>query len=290
MSVRFLSLVAIALAATACDAVAQNPAGKKPDATAELLAKLRKPVDLTAEQHTLNEFADYLGQKCGVTVLIDETAFKRQEVQNPGEQTVKLPQVRSISLLSVLPRILGPLDATYLVFKDHIEIVPIAYAAKETKNVVPKEHPVKETKNVAPSENDTPSQLAQPLVSIVFKEKPLNEAIAEIAEDYDLTVVMLPQSGDARTGFVSARLLNTPADKALEILAIQCDLRIVRKANAFMITTRDHSNDLFSEEMEREHAVAELAKFKAAPYMPPQPPAPQPQPQPTPNPPPPVKP
>ena len=278
MSARFTALLAIAFAATAAPAVAQNPSGKKPDATAELLAKLRKPVDLKSDQWTLNDFIAFLGEKCGLTVLIDETAFKRQDSPRmPGETLLKIPQVRSMSLLTILPRILAPLDATYLVFKDHLEIVPIACAAKETHNV-------------ALSEDDSPPQLAQPLVSVIFKEKPLNEAVAELAEEYDLTVVVLPQSGDARTGFVSARLLNTPADKALELLALQCDLRIVRKANAFMITTRDHANDLFNEEMEREHAVVDLAKFEAAPYMPPPPPAPQPQPQPAPNPPPPVKP
>jgi hypothetical protein len=106
---------------------------------------------------------------------------------------------------------------------------------------------------------------------MIFKDKPLNEALAELAEEYDVTVVVSPQSGDGRMGFVSARLLNVPADRALDLLAIQCDLRIVRKGNAFLVTSRDHANDLFGEKMERERQQIELARLRTAPIGPPRP-------------------
>jgi hypothetical protein len=162
----------------------------------------------------------------------------------------------------MLPHILGQVDAAFLVRRDHIEFLPIAAAGKETKNL-------------ADDEDEASPRLAQPLVSMIFKEKPLNEAIAELADEYNLTVIVAPQSGDARTGFVTARLLNTPADRALELLAVQCDLRVAAKGNAFLITTRDHSNDLFNEVMERERSKIELEKLRAAPPMAPQPPQPQ---------------
>ena len=114
-------------------------------------------------------------------------------------------------------------------------------------------------------------------MSAFFKEKPLNEAVAKIAEMYDLTVIVSPQSGDARTGFVTARLLNVPADKALELLAaLQCDLRASCSAAeaAFLITSRDHANELFDENMGRERQKIELQKLREAPAKPPAPPAP----------------
>jgi len=279
MSARYLTMFAIALAFTAGSAIALNQPGKKPDPTADLLAKLHKNVDLDKIQDgiSLNEFAEFFGDKFGMTVLVNEAAFRTVDPNgNPGNLVVKLPHIRAMSLASALTHVLGQLEATYLVYKNHIEIVPIAHAAKETKNI-------------APTEDDGPVRLAQPLVSMIFKEKPFNEAVAELAEEYNLTVIVSPQSGDARTGFVTARLLNTPADKALELLALQCDLRIVKKANTFMITSRDHANEMFNERMEHERAKIELEKFRAMPLMPPQP-QPQPQPQPIPNPPPPKQP
>jgi hypothetical protein len=266
MSVRFLTTFAFALALLAGAAIAQNQPGRKPDITADLISKLRKPIDLEkTDSVSLSNLAIGLGEKSGVTVLINESAFKTIDPNgNPGGLTIKVPRVKGMSLTAALNHILSQLEATFLVYKDHIEIVPIAFAAKETKNV-------------AQAEDDGPVRLAQPLVSMIFKEKPLNDAVAELAEEYDLTVVVSPQSGDARTGFVSARFLNTPADKALELLTLQCDLRIIKKANTFMITSRDHANDLFNERNERERAKIELDKFRSAPFFPPQP---QPQPAP----------
>jgi hypothetical protein len=256
ISVRFLMALAIALVISASSAIAQNPPGRKPDPTVDLLAKLCKPVDLDrVDAVSLSDLATRIRDKFGVTVFINEPAFKTIDANmDPGAQMVKVPQIRAMSLTTMLPNILGQMEATFLVRKDHIEIVPIAFAARETMNI-------------APSEDDGPVRLAQPLVSMIFKERPLNEAVAELAEEYNLTVIVSPQSADARTGFVTARLLNTPADKALELLTLQCDLRIVRKANTFLITSRDHANDLFNEHMDRERNKIELEKLRLAPPM-----------------------
>jgi hypothetical protein len=116
-------------------------------------------------------------------------------------------------------------------------------------------------------------------VSAVVKEKPLNEVVAKIAEMYDLTVVVAPQAGDAKTGFVNARLLNTPADKALELLALQCDLRVVRRGSAFLITSRDQANELFGEKLDKERQLIEVQKLREAPAKPPAPPEKPPEPK-----------
>src|SRR5437763_558178 len=94
------------------------------------------------------------------------------------------------------------------------------------------------TRNAPPGAEKGTVQLAEPLVSVVYKEKPLNEALADLAEEFDLNVVVAPQAGDSRMAFVTARLLNVPADKALELIAVQADLRVVRKGTAFLVTSR----------------------------------------------------
>jgi hypothetical protein len=63
---------------------------------------------------------------------------------------------------------------------------------------------------------------------------------------------------------VSAHLLNLPADKALELLAEQCDLRVIRKGNAYMITTRDHAKELRAEQLEIERQKIELEKLRGS--------------------------
>jgi hypothetical protein len=250
---------ALALAMCTCSALAQSSTGKKPDPTAELLGKLRKPVDWTkVDGVSLNDLVAQIGEKFAVTVLVNEPSFKGIDPpMSPTAKSMKVPQARGMSLMTALPHLLGQMDATFLVRKDYLEIVPLAFAAQETKNV-------------AASDDDSPIKMAQPLVSMIFKEKPLNEAVAELAEEYNLTAIVTPQSGDARTGFVTARLLNAPADKALEMLAIQCDLRIVQRANIFLVTTREHADGLFQEKMDRERSKIELDKFRSAPPAPPQ--------------------
>src|SRR5262249_2966233 len=119
---------------------------------------------------------------------------------------------------------------------------------------------------------------AEPLVSAIYKEKPLNEAIADLAEEFDLNVVVAPQAGDSRTAFVSARLLNVPAEKALELIALQADLRVVRKGTAFLVTSRDHANELFAEPLEKEKMKAEVERFRKGIDVPQPPPPPIPPP------------
>jgi hypothetical protein len=263
MSIRCLIAALVAAMFVAGSASAQTSA-RRLDPTADLLAKLRKPVEMErAQDISLTDFASLLGEKFNITALINTAAFRNASPRStPGSQLLRVPQLHGASWVSMLPHILGQVDAAFLVRRDHIEFLPIAAAGKETKNL-------------ADDEDEASPRLAQPLVSMIFKEKPLNEAIAELADEYNLTVIVAPQSGDARTGFVTARLLNTPADRALELLAVQCDLRVAAKGNAFLITTRDHSNDLFNEVMERERSKIELEKLRAAPPMAPQPPQPQ---------------
>ncbi|MCI0701855.1 MAG: hypothetical protein L0241_12295, partial [Planctomycetia bacterium] len=158
---------------------------------------------------------------------------------------------------------LDSVGGTYLVRNGAIEIVPTGFAAKVTKSAVSEDE-------------DGHKRLDEPLVSAIIKEKPLNEALANLAEQYDLTVVIAPQAGDAKVAFVTARMLNVPADKAIELLALQCDLRVIRKGATYFITSREHANEMFAEKLEKERELIELQKFREAKPVPPVPPPPPP--------------
>jgi hypothetical protein len=271
-------LCAFGLALTAVPAPAQNPKpAKKADPTERCLEVLASELVLKEGENpnevSLSEICQELGKRYDANFSINEDCFKSLGRQNIREEkpNVTATALRGVTVHQFLSTALEGMGGTYLVRNGSIEIVSVQYAAKVTKSGLREEE-------------DGRPRLNEPLVSAVVKEKPLNEVVAKIAEMYDLTVVVSPQAGDAKTGFVTARLLNLPADKVLDILALQCDLRVVRRGTAYLLTNRDHANDLHNEKMERERQKIELDKFRAAPFPFPMPPAPAPGPAPGPAP------
>src|SRR5437879_5668010 len=94
----------------------------KKDATAEMLAKLRKPVDLAgADALSLREFAEFISDRHGVQVLVNGGSFAGEE--NPMDMMVKLPKVKGLPLAAALRLSLADKSLTFLVRKGHIEIV-----------------------------------------------------------------------------------------------------------------------------------------------------------------------
>ncbi len=243
---RPIACLAVALVAFAPQvAFAQDT---KKDATAELLAKLRKPIDVSATDELLPQaFAELISERFGVPVTYSAVAFENQSVSG-----FKMSKSKGLSLAAVLKQTLAERNATYLVRKGHIELVTISMAAKEAK--------------ISGSDDDGSPRLSQPLVSAIYKEKPINEAFADLAEEYDLTVVLAPQAGDNKAGFVNARLLNVPADKAIEMLALQADLRVLKKGNSYFVTGKDHANELFNEALEKKKQQLEVEQSRNAPF------------------------
>jgi hypothetical protein len=256
---------------------------KKVDAAAEVLAVLGQPFQLrdgvNINDVPLFELLQDINKQTGVSFVINETSFKAVNQPNIKEEKPKVTatQLRGLTLQQFLTIALDSMGAVHLVRNGMIEIVSVQHAAKVTRAALTDE-----------AEDGGLVRLKEPLVSVIIKEKPLNEVVAQIAEAHDLTVVLLPQAGDARTGFVTARLLNVPADRALELLALQCDLRVVRRGPAYLITTRDHANELFDENLEKERKKLELQRLRegpAKPAVPNPPPDKPPEPAPPPKPP-----
>lgn len=242
-----LALVSVPTSARAGD---KEPAKNTLEAVLAALdseAALRE--GLNVNELPLFELLQDLSKRHGIAFAILEKPFAETD-QNARESKPKVTatNLRGLTVRQLLNVVLDSIDATYIVRNDRVEIVPTNYAAKLTKSALA-----------------TEGKLAQPLVSTVVKEKPLNEVVAKLAETYELNVLVSPQAGDARTAFVSARLMNVPADKALELLALQADLRVVKKGNAFVLTSKEHADALFNEKQDRERAKIELEKFREAP-------------------------
>ncbi len=237
---------------------------KKADPLERVLATLDGELQLkegaSVNEIPLFELLAFLSKQSDQTFTINEEAFKREGLADIKEAktTVAVTQLRGMSVRQFLALTLDSLNATYLVKNGVIEVVPLRHAAAVTKSAT------------SEGEDGRP-RLNEPLVSVILKEKPLNEAVATLAEMYDLNVIVSPQAGDAKTGFVSARLLNVPADKALELIAVQCDLRVVRKGNAFLLTSKDQANELFNEKLDKERQKIEVEKLREAPRSHPRP-------------------
>jgi hypothetical protein len=235
---------------------AQKPAAAKPATAERILATLRAPVTFEGNLNDipLFELLHTMSKRYELTFVIMDEPFRAAGEPNIREKRPNLTatQLEGVSLRRFLDLTLGSMNATFLVRKDHLAVVPIAFAAQETKNV-------------GPGREDVTATLKEPLVSAIYKERPLTEAVADLAAEFDLNVVVGPQAGDAKAAFVSARLLNVPADQAVELLAVQADLRVVRKGTAFLVTSKDHANELFAERLERERQMIELEKFRKSP-------------------------
>ena len=247
---------------------AKKVAARPADPTERLLAALEQEYQLP-EGANINEIPLFeLLQDCSkryqLNFVINEEACKAAGIPAMREEKAKsaATALGGLTVRQFLNMVLESMNGTYLVKNNAIEIVPISYAAKMTKAAFTQ------------AGEGGRMQLNEPIVSAIVKEKPLNEVVAKIAEQYDLTVVVAPQVGDAKTGFVTARLLNAPADKALEMLALQHDLRVVRRGAGFLITTKDQANELFAEKQEKERQAIETQKLREAPTKPPVPPAP----------------
>ena len=278
MSSRFLMAVIVALSFSvpvgAADetkpvAVTARLAAQSGDALAALLDKLHgEEVELpqsNINEIPLFEILQQLSKRYELTFSINEDSFKAEGLNNirdalPGISTT---QVRGLTIHQFLTSVLHSAGATYVIKGRTIEIIAPGRAARLTRSVVS-------------GAEDGRIVLKEPLVSAVFKEKPLEEAVASIAARFDLTVAVSPQAGDARTGFITVRMLNLPADRALELVALQADLRVVRRGAAYLITSREHADTLFAEEMERTRARIELDKFRQMTLPRPEAPAPQP--------------
>lgn len=251
MFARFASLVVVLVVSS--PVLADAP---KKDAAADTLAKLREPWkggDLPAMVR-VEDLVGVLAEKHGLAVIVKAEEFKQAGVDSIFEKHVRLPAAKGLSVRTVLNTVLTQINGTFLVRKDHVEFLPVVLAGKLVGV------PVDDGEGVA--------RLTQTLVSTVVKEKPLNEVLADIAEEFDLNVVVSPQAGDSRMAFVTLRLLNVPADKALDTAAAAADLRVVRKGNVFLLTNRDHANELFGEKLDKERQKIEVEKLRDAPANP----------------------
>jgi hypothetical protein len=133
----------------------------------------------------------------------------------------------------------GTFDAGFVVRPDFIEIVPLRILRQEL---------------------NYPNGFADELRSLAvgfYDKVPLHTALKDLGERYDRNVVLSPLAEKELEKTISARLLNVPVETAVETLADMADLKIVRKANVFFVTTKEQAATLTAEQEKRMKAEQE---------------------------------
>jgi hypothetical protein len=241
---------------------------QKPDPADQLITKLfdqEVQIDGNINEIPLGKLMQQLSKKYDIQFIVKKDEFNSIKPNGSTDfyewkPKIEASELRGLTLHKFLTRVLDdlfsgeegvPPGAAYLIKGKTLEIVPKAIAQRHGRGLL------------ANGDEGEGELLKDPLVSLILKQKSLTEVVEMLAGRYDLNVVFGPQAVDATASLVTARLINVPADTALEMLAAQCGLRSIRKGNAFLITSKERAKELLTEEYEKEQRKIELAKPRA---------------------------
>ena len=155
---------------------------------------------------------------------------------------VKLPRLVNVRLDTVLKLVAEQVGAKFLVYPDHVKFVPLAFAAYEsgvlTVNADTGEEPL-----LSPTDLIRARPLIKRgLVNATFKNKPLSEAVDEIAEATGATLAVSPLLPAAvRQSPVTVRFANTPVEAAVRTLCEMTECGMIEDANVLLVTTRERA-------------------------------------------------
>ncbi len=233
----FLTLLALtALALTGSPAA--DKARTQPEAGPALIDRLARRIDFAGvndPKATLHDALDQLAKVSGLTFDVNERAFHDEMVEDVLSRPVAesaIPAMKNVTaeraLRKILARIPSTSGATFLVRREVIEITTGAARAAEGW----------------PKNYEGPRL---PLVNVAFDKKPLSEALKELARQSGMNVVLDPRAADKAKVAVTARLLNTPLDTAVRLLADMADLKPYAVDNLYFVTTPDNADRLRAE-------------------------------------------
>jgi len=220
-------------------AASPAPVAQEPRMTAEkLVAKLNEPVniDKEIENTPIKDVLAFLNDKYGITFIVDVIGFDRDQARRTVEDTpVRIPRIPGVTLRTLLRHLLAQVDGLVLVRKDHLHVVPRTQALCEVYG------------------DDLPNgikepRIGQPIVHVISDRQPLEQVLADIADQSGRNIVLDPRVTDREKLTVTAKVLNTPTDTAVRVLAELANLRSVQLDNVFLVTSRERAAELQAEE------------------------------------------
>jgi hypothetical protein len=101
------------------------------------------------------------------------------------------------------------------------------------------------------------------VVCAVFDKEPLEQALANLAEQSGKNVVLDARVPERDKLLITAQLLNTPIDSAVRVVAELAGQKMIALDNVYYVTTQEHSNHL---QMEREQLKNERRTIESATF------------------------
>jgi len=227
---------------------AQN-ALKPASNTSYLLDKLPEAVNFPGiddPRFTLQDALDYLAEFYDLSFDVDEKAFAEaygkkhpnSVLAEPIADKTPIPKMRGIHLDRLLEKILErlavPSGATFLVRRGRIFITTGAAASKEILG-------------------DGSLPLPR-LVHRRMEKRLLRDALEDLAEYSDATIVLDESVNEKAKDPVSARFLNATVDTAVRIIADRGGLTVVRLDNVFYVTSREKATKLREDIVKDKHS------------------------------------
>jgi hypothetical protein len=220
------------------------PAAQADDRRAlELARAMQQPVMFDGfpadPKMTLQEALDWLADRHDLTFSVNEEAFKTDRVEEVLGRPVaekalpKLSNVRlDFVLRTILARIPAGSGATYVIRRDRVEVTTQAAVRAEFWG------------------GDFKGPYL-PLAYASFDKAPLEQALEELADASEYTVVLDGRVGDKAKAAVTARFANVPLDNAVRVLADTAGLKSVQVGRALYVTTKENAAALEAEAKEQ---------------------------------------
>jgi hypothetical protein len=241
-----LGLPVIAAAALSWPASAQKaqteapPANKTEPSVADRLAQRIDFSGIDDPNTSLSDALQLLTKQSGLAFDVDEAAFRKENVADVLASSIggAVPKMKNVSVERVLRKLLnrapGESGATFLVRREAVEVT--TRAARDAE-VWPRDP------NSADGEGVS-RQPHLPLVSATFNQKPLGEALKELARQSGMSVLVDVRVAEKAKTPVTARFQNAPVDTAVGVLADMADLKPFSLDNALYVTTRENADRL----------------------------------------------
>jgi hypothetical protein len=193
-----------------------------------------------------------------LTQAAEESRLENDEELKRGDKIVKLGKHTDMKLETALTLLCEQAQCRFLIYTDHIKIVPFTSWLYET--AVLQHDPLT---SAALGLDDTPfltaeeMQKTKPLtkravVSASFKNKPLSDVLDEIAESTGANVVLSPLlPANVRQAPITVRFANTPVDAAVRTLCEMTESGVIEDANVLLVTTRERAAARAKEEAQK---------------------------------------
>ena len=196
-------------------------------------AALREVLEFLNDQYQLNILVESNFDNAGGAMARTEKDQDRRAVNlkvKLAEPTVldsqiTLKKVRNLRLTTVLNMICHQINATYLIYSDHISLVPISTATELIRG--------------QDQDGNLPQKLMLPLVTMKIQGKALAQVLSDLSDRTDTSILLAPQAAEKAKATITAKLQNIPLDTAIEMLAEMGELKMVQKGNSYLVTTSE---------------------------------------------------